>query len=256
MLDYETADGVATVTLNRPERMNALSSRLCDELVAAFDRAHRDPAVRAVVLAAVGERGFCAGRDLHEAGESDAAGEPIRLPMRGVGREVFEAIVECGKPTVAALFGYTLGGGAELALACDVRIAADDLTFGFPEVVVGFGANFGSVMLPRVAPLGVAYDLLYTGRRIGAAEAKDCFVVNQVVARGELSDAVADYVDVLTTRAPLTQQRYKAMITKGRELPLSAALRLDAAPNPYLSEDRKEGVAAWREGRRPRWQGR
>lgn len=256
VLRYEVAGGVATVTLNRPDRLNALSRELCEQLVAAFDRAHRDAGVRVVVLTAEGQRGFCAGRDLHEIAESDAAGEPFPVPMRGAGREVFEVLAECGKPVVAGIFGHTLGGGAELALACDVRIAADDLAFGFPEVRVGMGANFASVMLPRVVPLGVAYDLLYTGRTLDAAQAETCFLVNRVVPRDRLSTVVDEYAAMLAARAPLTQQRYKAMITKGRELPLPAALRLDAAPNPYLSEDRVEGITAWREGREPRWRGR
>jgi enoyl-CoA hydratase len=256
-LRYEIDAGVALVTLDRPESLNALNTELVRALVEAFDAAHADRRVRVVVLGGAGDRAFCAGRDLAEVASLDgrgADGEP--LPMRGALRNVFETVMECGKPTVAALHGHVLGGGAELALACDVRIASDDLSIGFPEVGVGFGANFASVMLPRVVPRGVAFDLLYTGRRLDAVEALGCHLVNRVVPRGEARTAALRYARDLLAGAPLTQQRYKGMIGKGEGLPAAAALRLDAAPNPYLSDDRREGVAAWRERRAPRWEGR
>lgn len=248
---------VATITLDRPDHLNALTTAMVDELVAAFDRAHADDDVWAVLVRSASERAFCVGRDLHEVLALDAdpdAAEP--LPMRGAQRNVFEVVAECGKPTVAALRGHTLGGGAELALACDVRIAADDLRMGFPEVRRGFGANFASVALPRVVALPAAYDLLYTGRDVDADEARQLGLVNQVVVAEELDAVAATYVATIAGNAPLTTRRYKAMITRGQALPLSAALRLDAAPNPYLSQDRREGVAAWRDGRQARWQAR
>ncbi|GAA3979885.1 enoyl-CoA hydratase-related protein [Actinomadura viridis] len=252
-LRYDRDGGIAHVRLDRPDRLNTLTTGLVRELVAAFDTAHADPEVRAVVLSGAGDRAFCAGRDLDEAG---VLGDAEPVPMRGTDRNVFETILECGKPTVAALHGHVLGGGAELALACDVRIAADDLSIGFPEVRVGFGANFASVLLPRTVPRGVAYDMLYTGRRMTAGEAAACHLVNRVVPAGRAAGAALEYARGLLQGAPLTQQRYKAMIVKGEALPVAAALRLDAAPNPYRSTDRHEGVAAWRERRAPRWEGR
>ena len=149
-----------------------------------------------------------------------------------------------------------MGGGCELALACDVRIAADDLRIGMPETKRGLGANFGSVVLPRVVPLGLAYQMLYTGEPLSAEDALRWGLVQSVVPRAELSARAEELVRSIVANAPLTNQRYKAMITKGRDLPVAAALRLNAGPNPYLSEDRKEGVAAFLERRTPNWEAR
>ena len=185
-----------------------------------------------------------------------AAGRPGTVPMTGSRRNFFEVILECAKPTVAAVFGWAMGGGCELALACDVRIAADDLRIGMPETKRGLGANFGSVVLPRVVPLGLAYQMLYTGEPLPAEDALRWGLVQSVVPRAELAARSEELVRSIVANAPLTNQRYKAMITKGRDLPVAAALRLNAGPNPYLSEDRREGVAAFLERRTPNWEAR
>lgn len=249
----ESVDGVAIVRLNRPDKLNALSQAMMTELVEVFDSLSDDDSVRVFLLTAAGSRGFCAGRDLSEVGGSGQAA--IERPMRGPLRNVFEVILECRKPTIAAIFGHTLGGGAELSLACDIRIAAETLQFGFPEATVGMGANFASALLPRLIPPGIALDLLYSARRIDSAEAHRIGLVNSVTTDERLYDDALRYALSLCELAPLTQQRYKAMLTKGRDLSVASALRLDPAPNPYASNDRIEGVAAWRERRKPNWTG-
>lgn len=253
-IDLVIADKIATITINDPDRMNALSSSLMRDLIGAMESVHHHRDAWVVILRAEG-RAFCVGRNLKEVSVSDSAGGsiPDSQPMRGLERNLFEVIVECSKPVIAAIFGHTLGGGAELAIASDIRIAADTLSIGFPEVKRGLGANFASVALPRLVPPGVANDLLYTGRTITAAEALSVHLVNQVVAAEHLDDAARSYAESLTANAPLTLRRYKAMVTKSQGLPLSAGLRLDAAPNPYLSQDRKEGVAAFLEKRAATW---
>jgi enoyl-CoA hydratase len=269
-LIVEVRERVAYATLDRPERLNALSVGLTNDLVDAFDAFSTDPGIWPVVLTSTGERAFSAGADLKDMGEADArraarsdgGSAPVpaprsgTVPMTGARRNFFEVILECAKPTVAAVFGWAMGGGCELALACDLRIAADDLRIGMPETKRGLGANFGSVVLPRVVPLGLAYQMLYTGEPLSAEDAWRWGLVQAVVPRGELEARAEALVRSIVANAPLTNQRYKAMITKGRDLPVAAALRLNVGPNPYLSKDRKEGVAAFLERRRPNWQAR
>ena len=252
----EVEDRVGRVTIDRPERLNALSTGIQHDLVEAFDAMSVDDDVWVVVLTGSGDRAFSAGVDLKEIGDSDKSGGAMRQPMTGPQRNVFETVLECSKPTVAVLNGWTMGGGCELALACDLRIASDDTRIGMPEAKRGLGANFGAQLLPRVVPLAVAYEMLYTGEPITAEEAHRWGLVNKVVPKDELRAFAETYVAALLQSAPLTVRRYKAVISRGRDLPVSAALRLSAAANPYLSEDRVEGIAAFNEKRPPVWRAR
>jgi len=178
------------------------------------------------------------------------------VPMTGRYRNVFESVLETYKPTIAALNGPALAGGCELALACDLRLAADHAFLGMPEVKIGMGANFASVLLPRLVPRAIALEMLYTGETISAQDALRHGLVNRVVPKAELADATERFVRGIVANAPLTLRRYKEMSTKGWELSVHAALRLNAGPNPYLSEDREEGIRARLEKRPPRWKGR
>jgi len=253
-LIVEVRDRVGYATIDRPERMNALSEGLQAALVAAFDRFHRDPDVWAAVLGATGDRAFCAGNDLKE--DATATGPFPFEPMRGMHRNVMEAVLECGVPTVAAVNGWALGGGLELALACDLRIVARHAKLGMPEVRRGMGGNFGAQLLMRTLPSAVAYEMLYLGEPMDAEVALRWGLVNRVVDAAELAAATEALVRGLVALAPVTQQRYKAATQRGRDLPLAAALRLDVRPSPFLSADRREGIDAFVEGRPPRWQGR
>jgi len=174
--------------------------------------------------------------------------------MTGPDRNVFETVLETYKPTIAALNGHAFGGGLELALACDLRIAANHVKLCLPEARRGMGANFASVLLPRMIPRGIAMQMLYTAEPVTIEEALHWGLLNKVVPSAQLAQTVETFARGLLKNAPLTLQRYKHMTVKGWELPVASALRLDAGPNPYLSTDRAEGVRAFVEKREPRWQ--
>lgn len=252
----EVIDHVAWITIDRPERRNALSLAVMDALADAFAYHASSPAVRALVVRGAGHEAFSAGADLKEAAALADAGLPYPQPMSGLRRNLFELVLETPKPTIAAINGTALGAGLELALACDIRLMVSDTVIGLPEAKRGMGANFGSVILPRLIPHAIAMDILYTGRNVGAAEALNVGLVNQVHGRETFDAAVTAYAATIATNAPLTLQRYKEMSLKGGSQPIQAALRLNVGPNPYTSEDRAEGARAFAERRAPVWRGR
>jgi enoyl-CoA hydratase len=258
-LVVEARGHVRVLTLDRPERRNALSSALqadlIEELLHCGEEASGPDGVRAVVLAGNGPA-FCAGFDLKEIRAADQRGERFRPPMNRPGRSLFEVVTETPVPVIAAMTGAAVAGGFELALACDLRIAAPGIPMGLPEATIGMGANFGSVVLPKRIPMGIALELLLTGEYVTSEVAERWGLVNRLVPADEVLPTALALADRIAANAPISVRRMKETAVKGLELPLWQALRLDVGPNPYLSEDRREGIAAYLEKRPPNWTGR
>ena len=254
-LIVESRGHVRVLTLDRPERRNALSSPLQADLLEELLACAEDAEVRAIVLTGNGPA-FCAGFDLKEIRERDQRGEHFRPPMNRPTRSLFEVVTETPVPIVAALQGAAVAGGFELALACDLRVAAPGIKLGLPEATIGMGANFGSVVLPRRLPSGLAMELLFTGDNLTSEDAERWGLVNRLVERDDVLPTALRLAERIAANAPISVRRMKETAVKGLELPLWQALRLDVGPNPYLSEDRKEGIAAYLEKRPPRWTGR
>ncbi|MEI7548567.1 MAG: enoyl-CoA hydratase/isomerase family protein [Actinomycetota bacterium] len=252
----ETVDRVRILTLNRPERRNALNFSLRRSLVDELLEAGADPEIRAVIITATGDQAFCSGADLKEMSDLDRRGIRIPSPNATAVKNIFDVILDCYKPTIAALNGTAVAGGFELALACDIRIAVPGMSMGAPEAKIGMGANFASVVLPRRLPLGIALEMLFTGELISSEEALRWGLVNRIVPRDQLLDMAMTLASKICANSPISVRAMKERAMKGLELPLPAAIRLEVGPDPYSSEDRKEGIAARLEGRKPEWKNR
>ncbi len=244
-------DGVAEITLNRPEAMNSVNTAMAGELTRACTEIAAEPGVRVVVLSAAGERAFCAGADLKErAGMTDADILRQRHAIRGV----FGAVLALPQPAIAAVHGFALGGGCELALSCDLVVADATATFGLPEVTVGLvpGGGGTQLALRRLGP-GRAADLVLTGRRVGIDEAERLGLVDRRVSAGQDGSAALELAGQIAANSPVAVRAAKRAIRHGWGISLEAGLDVEDAAwrTAALSADRREGIAAFVEKRRP-----
>jgi enoyl-CoA hydratase len=246
--------GVALLTIDRPEARNALSFALLAELADVVERLDGDGATRVVVITGAGDRAFAAGADIRELAEQT----PERL--RAEGRfDAWDRIANVGLPSIAAVRGYALGGGCELAMSCDLIVAGDDAVFGQPEIRIGVmpGAG-GTQRLARAVGAALAMELILTGRSIDAAEAKAAGLVTKVVPAAETIDAALALADTIAAQPPLAVRAAKRAVRAAAELPLAAGLRAEreAFFDLFATDDQREGMHAFMEKRAPVWSGR
>ena len=254
---YEKSEGLATITINRPEVRNALTQVLMEELGDAINQAEADNEVRVLILTGAGDRAFVAGADIGEVGARDILSE-LGLNSR-VRRDVYSRLEHLFKPSIAAINGYALGGGCELALACTLRIASDSARFGQPEINIGIIPGLGGTQrLTRLVGKGRAMELILTGEMIDAQEAYRIGLVNRVVPATELMEEARALGKKLASKPPLALKAAKDAVDYGADMSLAAALEFENRLFAILSgsADAAEGVTAFLEKRKPEWQGR
>lgn len=258
MGDYQTillevSGGIATLTVNRPEVRNALGKQTVEEIHAALvELAGRDDA-GVLILTGAGDKAFVSGADIREIrqrGKRDA--------LEAINQRLFTAIENFAKPVIAAINGYALGGGFELALACDIRIAAEEAVFGFPETGLGIiPAAGGTQRLPRMVGWGKAKELILIGEQIDAHEAERLRLVSKVVPRAELLPTARAYAEKILSRGPLAVRLAKAALNVAARTGLEAGLEFERLAQTILfeSKDKLEGTTAFLEKRKPKFRG-
>ena len=247
---------VATLTLSRPEALNAISRELATELRAVCESLAARSDIWAAIVTGAGDRAFCAGADLKERrmlSADERAAHTMAIEAAA------EALAALPMPTIAAIRGFALAGGAELAIACDLRVAAEDATLGFPEVRIGiFPGAGGALRLPRIVGGGVARDLLFTGRRVPADEAFRIGLVDRLVAPQSVLETAAALAASIAANAPLAVRAVKRALDESHGRPLRDARSAVSALRAALdaTDDYEEGLAAFAEKRMPRFTGR
>ncbi len=255
-LRIEKRDGIAVVTVNRPEKLNALDDRTMEELDGAFTALRSDPAVGGVILTGAGEKAFVAGADISEL----ATQSPVQGKERSIrGQEILDKIEGLGKPVVAAVNGFALGGGCELAMACHVRVASENARLGTPEVKLGIMCGYaGTQRLSRLVGKGRALEILLTGEPVDAQEAHRIGLVNKVVPKEELLAEAEAVLRKMLGNGPVSLRFSLDAVNAGLEMPFAEAQYLEATLFGLIctTEDMKEGTRAFLEKRPAKFQGK
>lgn len=253
---FEIKDAVAFITINRPDKLNALNNQVVDELAHAAERVATEDAIHGAIITGAGTKAFVAGADiadLAQQGPFDGKARALR------GQAMLRRFETCGKPVIAAVNGYALGGGCELAMACHLRLASDSARFGQPEVKLGIAPGYGGTQrLPRLVGKGVALQLILTGEMIDAHEAHRIGLVNKVVPADQLLAAAEGLLRGILAMAPLAVRLVMEAVDQGLEMTLEEGLLLEANHFGLLAatHDMKEGLTAFLEKRAPHFEGR
>lgn len=259
MVSYETLivsieNHVAVITINRPDKRNALNSAVRRELIEALDQLRTDDSARVVVITGAGDKAFIAGADISEFAERT----PVQQRAVMAERRIFDEVAEFPKPVIAMINGFALGGGCELALACDVRVAARSAKLGQPEIKLGIiPGGGGTQRLPRMVGVGSALRLILTGELIGAEEAARMGLVDVLSEDSHLRARTMEIATAMAAHSPLTLRLAKAAVRAAEEMPLSSGLAFERELfiTAFGSEDKREGVAAFFEKRTPAFKG-
>jgi enoyl-CoA hydratase len=252
---YEKVGGIATITINRPDVLNALNARTMAEFDMVFEDAEKDGDVRVLIVTGAGEKAFAAGADISELIKCNPeTGKELSTK----GQRILRWLETMGKPSLAAVNGFALGGGCEVAMACTIRIASDKAKFGQPEVNLGIIPGYaGTQRLPRIVGEGVAMELLLTGRVIDADEALRVGLVSAVVPGGELMEAAKKTASAILGKGPLAVRDVMGAVDKGMSMGFEDACKLEASLFGALcaSSDMKEGMGAFLERRKAEFKG-
>jgi len=255
-LIYQKSGAIATLTINRPKALNALNQATLAEIQSALQDAASDSSVRGVIVTGAGDKAFVAGADISEI----ASVSPLEAQaFTRHGQAVFDLVETLGKPVIAAVNGYALGGGCELAMACTLRIAADNALFGQPEVKLGVLPGFGGTQrLPRLVGKGRAMQIILTAQNIDAREAHRIGLVNEVVEPARLMARAEELLLQIIANAPLAVRLSMEAVSHGLEAGLAQGLALESASFALCAstDDKREGTTAFLERRHPRFSGR